>query len=71
MMTHPDLLMAQVHDHQRQMIAEAERSRLLRGALDRRRRVRNAARQQAKTAASQAVEGNLAGCGERAPAPAQ
>lgn len=75
MITNPDLLLAHVRDYRREMIADAERDRLLRAAL-RSRKERKAARRRAAAAAADpaavsAAEGTLNPCGERAPAPAQ
>ena len=70
-MHQPDLLLAQIHAHQQALFDEAERGRLLRTAMRRRRDGRKRSHGKANTAAGRPAEGNLAGCGERAPAPAQ
>jgi hypothetical protein len=44
MLMHPDLMMALADDHRRELIAEADRSRLLAAARDRRARKTPAAR---------------------------
>lgn len=70
MNSHPDLILAQVDDYRRRLVADAERSRVLRAAKQR-RRAQSAARRRAKAAAGKETDGNLAACGERAPAPVQ
>lgn len=69
MLIHPDLLLEQVHLHERELLAQAERARLLSAAL-RRRRLRKRGRRPALPASVEPYpEGNLAACEEHAPAP--
>lgn len=70
MFPHPDEMYAQIRDHHRDLLAEAERSRVLSGALRRRRAARKATA--AVDRAPRSVpESTLAACGERAAAPAR
>lgn len=69
MFIHPDLALEQVHQHQRELIDQAEQGRLLSAALRRRRRLRKRGRRPALPASVEPYpEGNLAGCEEHAPA---
>jgi hypothetical protein len=62
MLTHPDLMLAQVHHRQSELIAKAERSRLLAAARRGRRRAAEV---------SDRPDGTLAACEPRVAAPAQ
>ncbi len=66
---HPDVLLAQYHYRQQELIAEADRQHLL-GAFRRRRR-EGVAAAAAKPAARGRPDGTLAACGPRAAAPAR
>ncbi|MQA81738.1 MAG: hypothetical protein GEV10_25235 [Streptosporangiales bacterium] len=70
MFPHPDAMYAQIRDHQRDLLAEAARSRVLTAALRRRRAARKAAAP-AESAPRSVPESTLAACGERAAAPAR
>jgi hypothetical protein len=69
MLTHPDLALAQAHDRHRDLVAEADRSRLLAVARRHRRHRR------AEAAASPAARGRPAAADDpqqvRVPAPAR
>jgi hypothetical protein len=65
MLNHPDLTMALIHNRQDELIAEADRSRLLAAA----RRWRRRAAQSAE--ARGAPDGTLAACEPRVAAPAR
>ena len=69
MFLHPDLQLAQFHDRERELIAEAEQHRLL--ATARRHRRQRRADADANPAARGRPAGTLAGCGQRAAAPAR
>jgi hypothetical protein len=66
---HPDVLLAQFHDRQRELIAEADRQRLL--ATVRRHNRQGVTAADASPAARGRPDGRLAECGPRAAAPAQ
>jgi len=66
---HPDLLLAQFHDREREQIAEADQQRLL--AAARRHRRQGVTDADANRAVASRSDGRLAGCGPRAAAPAR
>jgi hypothetical protein len=71
MFTHPDLLWSQAKYRQQELIAEADRHRLLTAARRGRRARRAQADQQSTAMARGRPAGNLAVCPPRAAAPAQ
>ena len=72
MLTHPDLMMAEMHYRQRQLIAEADRSRLLAAARRGRRRAGSGSPDSGNAAAVRdRPDGTLAACEPRVAAPAQ
>ncbi|MEJ3746230.1 hypothetical protein WEI85_23435 [Actinomycetes bacterium KLBMP 9797] len=66
MFGHPDIVLAQAYDRQRELIEEAHRGRLLDIAL-RARKARRATKERVRGEPT----GTLASCGPRAAAPAQ
>jgi hypothetical protein len=72
MLTHPDLMMAQMHYRQSELFAEADRSRLLAAARRGRRRTASRGRDDATSpAARDRPDGTLAACEPRVAAPAR
>ena len=70
MLLHPDLMLANFHAHERELIAEADRQRLLSAA--RRRRQAGAGRHAAKSPVARGrPDATLAPCGPHAAAPAR
>lgn len=68
MLMHPDTMLAQAHDRQRELIAEADRYRLLATAR-RARQARRARTERARGDTANSVTGTLAACGPVAAAP--
>jgi hypothetical protein len=52
MMIHPEFMLAQVHDHHRELIAEADQHRLLAAARRRRRHANHQDEESAESSAS-------------------
>jgi hypothetical protein len=71
MFLHPDLTMDLARDHQRELRAEADRSRLLTLSRRQRRQARRSAEAAARPAARGRPDGTLAACGSRVAAPAR
>ena len=69
MFTHPDLMLAQAREHQRELIATADRYRLL-ASVRRHRKGGRGADAEARPAVRGRPEGTLAGCGAPVVAPA-
>lgn len=67
MFYHPDTVMALANEHRRELIAEADRYRLLASAL----RIRREQDRERKAAARARPAGTLAACGPREAAPAR
>jgi hypothetical protein len=67
---HPDLLLTQVRDYQRELVAEADQRRLL-NAARRRRRALASADAEATRAARARPAGTVVPCGPAAAAPAR
>jgi hypothetical protein len=72
MLTHPDLMMAEMNYRQRQLIAEADRSRLLAAARRARRHAGSRSPDSGNRAAARGrPDGTLAACEPRVAAPAR
>jgi hypothetical protein len=81
MFFHPDTVMMMANEHRRELIAEADRFRLLKTALRNRKEnarldkevasARDAAWRERSAPAARPAAGTLAGCGSRGAAPAR
>jgi hypothetical protein len=81
MFFHPDTVMMMANEHRRELIAEADRFRLLKTALRNRKEnarhdkevasARDAAWRERRAPAARPAAGTLAGCGSRGAAPAR
>ncbi|WP_203908080.1 hypothetical protein [Rhizocola hellebori] len=81
MFFHPDTMLMMANEHRRELIAEADRFRLLKAALRTRREnlrqdkevvsVQSASGRERPAPAARPAAGTLAGCGSRGVAPAR